>query len=100
MDEGCREEAVRCAGRRVEAVQQRFGAFVCREEGARWEGLDWLHHGGGRGGGGVVVGVVGGVCGLALGDSHDGSVAIITLPTPWYRPRNSAGFGFPVAACV
>lgn len=31
---------------------------------------------------------------------HDGSVAIITLPTPWYMPLNNAGLGFPVAEFV
>jgi hypothetical protein len=31
---------------------------------------------------------------------HEGKVAIITLPSPWYTPRNNAGFGFPVEALV
>jgi hypothetical protein len=33
-------------------------------------------------------------------DIHDGSVATMTLPTPWYSPRKSAGrFTAPLAAC-
>jgi len=31
---------------------------------------------------------------------HDGNVAMITLPIPWYMPRNNAGFGLPVAEFV
>jgi hypothetical protein len=31
---------------------------------------------------------------------HEGNVAIITLPIPWYTPRNRAGFGFPVCGFV
>jgi hypothetical protein len=34
---------------------------------------------------------------LGLEFLHDGSVAMITLPMPWYIPRNNAGLGFPVA---
>lgn len=33
-------------------------------------------------------------------DAHEGNVAMITLPIPWYRPRKSAGFALPVDAFV
>jgi hypothetical protein len=34
---------------------------------------------------------------VVLGFVHDGNVAMITLPMPWYIPRNNAGLGVPVA---